>query len=64
MSRVLKGDVSSLKHIAAEQQKLQELTVKHLMNLSENVKSLDGKVSSLEKTVLRVETRIEKIIAR
>jgi len=59
----VEGDVLSLEHMAVEQQKLHDLTVKHLEIFSETFKSLDSKVSSMEKTVLRIETRIEKFIA-
>ena len=52
-----------------KQKEFQELAVKHLMNLSSDVKSLKGSVSSLEgrfssleNTVLRMETRMENEI--
>ncbi|PKM41875.1 MAG: hypothetical protein CVV03_11225 [Firmicutes bacterium HGW-Firmicutes-8] len=51
----LKNDVSSLNIRTTEQEKLQDLTVKHLTKLSE-------RMTSVESTVLRIETRMENKI--
>jgi len=42
-----------------ENEQFQEFVIKHLKKLSEDVSSLKGDVSSLKKTMLRVETRME-----